>query len=88
MALMAYARVSTEGQTLAAQVAQLKAAGAETIFKEKVSGVRADRPQLRKALAALEADDVFLVTRLDRLARSTRDLQPVGAKRCGWEWSS
>ena len=74
MALMAYARVSTEGQTLAAQVAQLKAAGAETIFKEKVSGVRADRPQLRKALAALEPDDVFLVTRLDRLARSTRDL--------------
>ncbi len=59
MALMAYARVSTEGQTLAAQVAQLKAAGAETIFKEKVSGVRADRPQLRKALAALEPDDVF-----------------------------
>lgn len=74
MALMAYTRVSTEGQTLAAQVAQLKAAGAETIFKEKVSGVRADRPQLRKALAALEPDDVFLVTRLDRLARSTHDL--------------
>ncbi len=74
MALMAYARVSTEGQTLAAQVAQLKAAGAETISKEKVSGVRADRPQLRKALAALGPDDVFLVTRLDRLARSTRDL--------------
>src|SRR5918997_5780553 len=88
MALMAYARVSTEGQTLAAQVAQLKAAGAETIFKEKVSGVRADRPQLRKALAALEPDDVFLVTRLDRLARSTRDLlnilDEIGKKGAGF----
>jgi DNA invertase Pin-like site-specific DNA recombinase len=77
MALIAYARVSTEGQTLEAQVAQLKAAGAEKIFKEKVSGARADRPQLKKALAALGPDDVLLVTRLDRLARSTRDLLNV-----------
>jgi DNA invertase Pin-like site-specific DNA recombinase len=77
MALIAYARVSTEGQTLEAQVAQLKAAGAEKIFKEKVNGARADRPQLKKALAALGPDDVLLVTRLDRLARSTRDLLNV-----------
>jgi DNA invertase Pin-like site-specific DNA recombinase len=77
MALIAYARVSTEGQTLEAQVAKLKAAGAEKIFKEKVSGARADRPQLKKALAALGPDDVLLVTRLDRLARSTRDLLNV-----------
>jgi DNA invertase Pin-like site-specific DNA recombinase len=77
MAVIAYARVSTEGQTLEAQVAQLKAAGAEKILKEKVSGARADRPQLKKALAALELGDVLLVTRLDRLARSTRDLLNV-----------
>lgn len=77
MALIAYARVSTEGQALEAQVNQLKAAGAEKIFKEKLSGARADRPQLKKAIAALEPDDVLLVTRLDRLARSTRDLLNV-----------
>jgi DNA invertase Pin-like site-specific DNA recombinase len=77
MAMIAYARVSTEGQTLEAQVTQLKAAGAERVFKEKVSGAKSDRPQLRKAIAALEADDVLLVTRLDRLARSTRDLLNV-----------
>ncbi len=77
MPLIAYARVSTEGQTLEAQVAQLKAAGAAKIFKEKVSGARADRPQFKKAIAALGPDDVLLVTRLDRLARSTRDLLNV-----------
>src|SRR5215213_8958386 len=77
MAVIAYARVSTEGQALEAQVAQLKAAGAEKVFREKVSGAKSDRPQLRKAIAALEADDVLLVTRLDRLARSTRDLLNV-----------
>ncbi|MFC5087153.1 recombinase family protein [Microvirga arabica] len=77
MALIAYARVSTEGQTLEAQVDQLKAAGAEKIFKEKISGARADRLQLKKAITALGPDDVLLVTRLDRLARSTRDLLNV-----------
>jgi DNA invertase Pin-like site-specific DNA recombinase len=77
VALIAYARVSTEGQALEAQVTQLKAAGAEKIFKEKLSGARADRPQLKKAIAALGSDDVLLVTRLDRLARSTRDLLNV-----------
>ena len=77
MALIAYARVSTEGQSLDAQLAQLKAASIAQIFKEKISGARADRPQLRKAIAALEADDVLVVTRLDRLARSTRDLLNV-----------
>lgn len=77
MALIAYARVSTEGQTLEAQIDQLKAAGAEKVFNEKVSGARADRPQLKKAIAALRPDDVLLVTRLDRLARSTRDLLNV-----------
>jgi DNA invertase Pin-like site-specific DNA recombinase len=69
-----YARVSTDGQTLDAQVAQLKAAGAEKVFREKVSGVRAARPELARLMRALSPGDVVLVTRLDRLARSTRDL--------------
>jgi len=69
-----YARVSTEGQTLDGQLEQLEAAGAAKVFREKVSGATTDRPQLKKALAALDGGDVLLVTRIDRLARSTRDL--------------
>jgi DNA invertase Pin-like site-specific DNA recombinase len=69
-----YARVSTDGQTLDAQQAALKAAGAEKVFAEKISGAVTDRRQLAKAIAALAAGDVLLVTRLDRLARSARDL--------------
>ncbi|MCP4560811.1 MAG: recombinase family protein [Bosea sp.] len=69
-----YARVSTDGQTLDAQVAQLKAAGAMRLFKEKVSGAKRDRVQLNKMIGTLNAGDVVIVTRLDRLARSTRDL--------------
>jgi DNA invertase Pin-like site-specific DNA recombinase len=69
-----YARVSTDGQSVAAQVDQLTQAGAEQIFKEKVSGAVTHRQQLKRALDALDEGDVLLVTRLDRLARSTRDL--------------
>ena len=69
-----YARVSTDGQTVGAQVEALTAAGAAKVFRETASGAQTDRTQLRRALAALEAGDVLLVTRLDRLARSTRDL--------------
>ena len=76
-----YARVSTDGQTLEAQVAQLEAAGAGVgggrVFREKVSGAARERPQLAKLLASLSPGDVVLVTRLDRLARSTRDLLNV-----------
>jgi DNA invertase Pin-like site-specific DNA recombinase len=75
--LIGYARVSTDGQTLDAQQAALKAAGAERTFAEKVSGAQADRKALAKAIDALGAGDVLLVTRLDRLARSTRDLLNV-----------
>src|SRR5215216_6729519 len=74
MPVYGYARVSTDGQTLDAQVAQLRAAGAEKVFQEKVSGARIDRPQIARLLRALEPGDRVLVTRLDRLARSTRDL--------------
>jgi DNA invertase Pin-like site-specific DNA recombinase len=69
-----YARVSTDGQSIAAQVAQLTAAGAEKVFREVASGTKTDRAQLARALAQLDDGDVLLVTRLDRLARSTRDL--------------
>ena len=69
-----YARVSTDGQSLAAQMDQLRAAGAEKVFRETASGAKTNRAQLGRALAKLDQDDVLLVTRLDRLARSTRDL--------------
>jgi DNA invertase Pin-like site-specific DNA recombinase len=76
MTIYGYARVSTDGQPLDRQVEALKAAGCEkeNIFRERISGARADRPQLLRLLAAIGSDDVLVVTRLDRMARSTRDL--------------
>jgi len=67
-----YARASTDGQSVDAQVRQLRAAGAGQMFRETVSGARTDRAQLRRALGHLAAGDVLMVTRLDRLARSSR----------------
>ena len=69
-----YARVSTVGQTLEAQLDGLKAAGCQRIFREKVSGARADRRELNKLLRGLQSNDVVVVTRIDRLARPTFDL--------------
>ena len=69
-----YARVSTDGQSVDAQVTALTDAGAEKVFREVASGAKTDRAQLRRALDALGPGDVLMVTRLDRLARSTRDL--------------
>jgi DNA invertase Pin-like site-specific DNA recombinase len=69
-----YARVSTDGQSLASQNAALHAAGCGKVYAEKISGARSDRPELAKALKRLNPGDVLIVTRLDRLARSTRDL--------------
>src|SRR5262245_824665 len=77
MSVYGYARVSTNGQTLASQDAQLHAAGAAKVYAEKMSGARTDRPELAKLLKRLDAGDVLMVTRLDRLARSTRDLLNV-----------
>lgn len=72
--MIGYARVSTDGQSVATQVDQLTKAGCEIVFREKASGARTDRTQLAKALAMIGPDEVLVVTRLDRLARSTRDL--------------
>lgn len=75
--IVGYARVSTDGQTLDAQQSSLLGAGAERVFAEKVSGAVTDRKALAKAIASLSRGDVLLVIRLDRLARSTRDLLNV-----------
>jgi DNA invertase Pin-like site-specific DNA recombinase len=69
-----YARVSTDGQSVEAQVRQLRAAGAGKVFREVASGAKTDRTQLRRLLDGLAPGDVAMVTRLHRLARSTRDL--------------
>jgi DNA invertase Pin-like site-specific DNA recombinase len=73
-AIYGYARVSTDGQSLASQDAELTAAGCVKVFAEKVSGAKTDRVELAKVLKRIEAGDLLIVTRLDRLARSTRDL--------------
>src|SRR5690348_16581666 len=74
MALLGYARVSTDGQSLAAHVAELKAAGCTPVFQEKISGAKSERKQLERLKSQISVGDVLVVTRLDRLARSTRDL--------------
>ncbi len=74
MATIGYA-LSTDGQTLDVQIAALKAAGAARIYRETASGAKAGEPrELARALKSMTAGDTLLVTRLDRLARSTRDL--------------
>jgi DNA invertase Pin-like site-specific DNA recombinase/predicted nucleotidyltransferase len=74
MATYGYARLGPDGQTLEAQAAALTTAGAASVFRETAGGAGADRRELGKALRALDAGDTLLVTRLDRLARSTREL--------------
>src|SRR5215213_8554969 len=84
-----YARVSTDGQSVDAQVRQLTKAGCKKVFRETASGAKTDRAELRKALATLDDGDVLMVTRLDRLARSTRDLlntlASITDKRAGFQ---
>src|SRR5947199_9280150 len=83
-----YARVSTDGQSVDARVRQLTKAGCKKVFREVASGAKSDRAQLRRLLDQLEVGDVLTVTRLDRLARSTRDLlnalAAISAKKAGF----
>src|SRR4051794_2249700 len=83
-----YARVSTDAQDLSNQVAQLKAAGCvpANIFREKISGASAERPQLKKLMGKLTTGDVVVIAAVDRLSRDTtdlliiaRDIQKAGA---------
>src|SRR5277367_653197 len=69
-----YTRASTEAQDLTSQLAQLKAAGCEKVFREKLTGTTADRPQLQKLIAALADGDVVIIPAVDRLSRDTTDL--------------
>jgi len=69
-----YARVSTDGQSLASQDTHLHAAGCAKVYAEKGSGAHSDRPELAKVLKRLRAGDMLMMVRLDRLACSTRDL--------------
>lgn len=72
--IIGYARVSTQGQNLDAQMAELTAAACEIIYSEKISGAECHRKEMNKAINKLSPGDILIVTRLDRLARSTRDL--------------
>ncbi|TNC07621.1 recombinase family protein [Methylobacterium terricola] len=71
---LGYARVSTIGQTLEVQLAQLAAVGCSPIYREKASGAKADRRELNRLLREVQPGDVVIVTRIDRLARSIFDL--------------
>lgn len=80
MAILGYARVSTTGQTLAVQQDMLKAAGCEKIYADKKSGLDGKRVELNKCLDYVREGDVLLVTKLDRLARSTSDFYAILAR--------
>jgi len=73
-AIYGYARVSTDAQDLTHQLAQLKTAGCAKIYREKISGATAERPQLKKLIAALLPGDVVVIAAVDRLSRDTTDL--------------
>ena len=78
--IVAYIRVSTDGQSLDAQRDAVTTAGAKMIYAEKESGAKSDRPELARALKVLQPGDELIVTRIDRLARSTLDLHNILAK--------
>jgi DNA invertase Pin-like site-specific DNA recombinase len=77
MITVGYARVSSTGQDLGVQLEKLEGAGCEKVFKEKRSGADAGRPELKRCLEYLREGDILLVTKIDRLARSTSDLYRI-----------
>lgn len=77
MSIIGYARVSTTEQNLSVQLEQLKAAGAEKIYKEKVSGATMNRPELEALLDYVRENDVVVCCKLDRIARSTKNLLEI-----------
>ncbi len=77
MAIVGYARVSSSGQSLAVQLDKLSEAGCTEVFQEKRSGLTAQRPELKECLRFVRKGDVLVITRLDRLARSTLDLHKI-----------
>jgi len=77
MPTVGYARVSSTGQDLSVQLEKLESARCDKVFKEKRSGVDAGRPELKRCLEYLRDGDVLLVTKIDRLARSTSDLYRI-----------
>ena len=77
---LGYARVSTEDQNLDGQCQRLSAAGCEKLFEEKISGARRDRPKLQKLIEQLRKGNILVVTRLDRLARSTSELLRIAER--------
>lgn len=77
MAIIGYARVSTSEQSLEAQLGQLRVAGVERVYEEKVSGVKKDRPELAAMLDYVRESDTVIVTKLDRIGRSTRHLLEI-----------
>lgn len=72
--IVGYARVSTQDQSLDLQSDALRAAGCEEIFSEKITGKQRERPELQNCLRMLRKGDVLVVWKLDRLARSLKDL--------------
>jgi DNA invertase Pin-like site-specific DNA recombinase len=74
MTVLGYAGVSTSDQDLSSQLDQLREAGARKVFREKISGARSDRPELARLMKALGPGDTLVITKIDRLARSTREL--------------
>jgi DNA invertase Pin-like site-specific DNA recombinase len=77
MPVVGYARLSSTGQDLSVQLEKLDKAGCKKVFKEKRSGVDTGRPELRRCLEYLREGDTLLVTKIDRLARSTSDLYRI-----------
>jgi DNA invertase Pin-like site-specific DNA recombinase len=77
MSVIGYARVSTVDQNLDSQLEQLKAAGCEKIYQEKASGAKVDRPELAAMLDYCREGDTVVVSKLDRVARSTAHLLTI-----------